>query len=126
MLGPFDSSVPVPAPPPIDTQRKRRSSNPAAYGGHIVPLNCHGLRVVGRTEHDIIVNAGWTQRANGRGCTLYRDPDTGLWHRRAEALARLLRRPAGRLMAKITAEAMAPGGARVILRSAKLHNQPST
>ncbi len=40
-----------------------------------------------RTEHQAIVTAGWSYRNNDRGWVIYRDPQTGLWHTRSEALA---------------------------------------
>ncbi len=38
-------------------------------------------------EHQTIIAAGWTYRANSCGWVIYRDPHTGLWHTRSEAIA---------------------------------------
>jgi hypothetical protein len=38
-------------------------------------------------EHRVIVDAGWAYRANERGWMIYRDPATGLWHTRSQAIA---------------------------------------
>ena len=45
------------------------------------------MRVSIETEHHIIVAAGWSYRTNDRGWVIYRDPETGLWHTRSEAIA---------------------------------------
>ncbi len=42
---------------------------------------------VDRVEHQTITAAGWTYRANERGLVIYRDPKTGLWHTRSDAIA---------------------------------------
>jgi hypothetical protein len=39
------------------------------------------------TEHQIIMAAGWSYRSNDRGWIIYRDPQTGLWHTRPDAIA---------------------------------------
>ena len=39
------------------------------------------------TEHQTITSAGWTYRMNERGWVIYRDPRTGVWHTRADAIA---------------------------------------
>ncbi len=38
-------------------------------------------------EHQAIMAAGWAYRANERGWVIYRDPQTGLWHTRSDAIA---------------------------------------
>ena len=37
--------------------------------------------------HVALTNAGWSYRTNERGWVIYRNPQTGLWHTRAEAAA---------------------------------------
>lgn len=37
--------------------------------------------------HHRITAGGWSYRTNRRGWIIYRDPKTGSWHTRAEALA---------------------------------------
>jgi hypothetical protein len=39
------------------------------------------------TEHHTIMAAGWSYRSNDRGWIIYRDPQTGLWHTRPDAIA---------------------------------------
>ena len=39
------------------------------------------------SEHCRITAAGWSYRRNDRGWVIYRDPQTGLWHTRADAIA---------------------------------------
>ncbi len=38
-------------------------------------------------EHQAIMAAGWSYRANDRGWVIYRDPQTGMWHTRSDAIA---------------------------------------
>jgi hypothetical protein len=38
------------------------------------------------SDHHRITTAGWSYRSNQQGWIIYRDPQTGLWHTRAEAL----------------------------------------
>jgi len=40
-----------------------------------------------QSDHNRITAAGWTHRMNERGWTIYRDPETGLWRTRGEAVA---------------------------------------
>jgi hypothetical protein len=40
-----------------------------------------------RSEHQKLTDAGWSYRANDRNWFVYRDPQTGLWHPRLEAIA---------------------------------------
>ena len=42
---------------------------------------------MGRNEHQIIVESGWSYRTNDRGWVIYRDPQTGVWHTRSDAIA---------------------------------------
>ena len=35
------------------------------------------------------MSAGWSYRANQQGWIIYRNPQTGLWHTRAQALTML-------------------------------------
>jgi hypothetical protein len=39
------------------------------------------------TEHETITAAGWTYRMNERGWVIYRDPRTGTWYTRSDAMA---------------------------------------
>jgi hypothetical protein len=39
------------------------------------------------SAHGRITAAGWCYRNNDRGWIIYRDPETGRWHTRAEAIA---------------------------------------
>lgn len=40
-----------------------------------------------RSNHARLVDAGWAYRTNAdRGWIVYRDPDTGQWHPRDEAI----------------------------------------
>jgi hypothetical protein len=39
------------------------------------------------SDHWRITAAGWCYRSNDRGWIIYRDPQTGRWHTRAEAIA---------------------------------------
>jgi hypothetical protein len=39
------------------------------------------------TDHYRIAAAGWSYRTNDRGWIIYRDPQTGRWHIRSEAVA---------------------------------------
>jgi hypothetical protein len=39
------------------------------------------------TEHEMITGAGWTYRMNERGWVIYRDPETGIWYTRSDAMA---------------------------------------
>jgi hypothetical protein len=39
------------------------------------------------SEHQRIVAAGWSYRTNDRGWVIYRNPETGRWHTRREAIA---------------------------------------
>ena len=39
-----------------------------------------------RSDHQKLTDAGWSYRANDRGWVVYRDPQTGLWHPRLEAI----------------------------------------
>jgi hypothetical protein len=39
-----------------------------------------------RNEHQKLTDAGWSYRANDRGWVIYRDPQTGHWHPRLEAI----------------------------------------
>jgi len=39
------------------------------------------------SDHWRITAAGWSYRSNDRGWIIYRDPKTGCWHTRAEAIA---------------------------------------
>jgi hypothetical protein len=38
-------------------------------------------------EHQTILAAGWSYRTNDRGWVIYRDPQTGQWYTRSDALA---------------------------------------
>jgi hypothetical protein len=44
-------------------------------------------------EHNRIATAGWAYRTNPRGWIIYRNPETGLWHTRVEALQILEGKP---------------------------------
>ena len=37
-------------------------------------------------DHNRIATAGWAYRTNTRGWVIYRNPETGRWHTRVEAL----------------------------------------
>ncbi|HLK48815.1 MAG TPA: hypothetical protein VKT49_11805 [Bryobacteraceae bacterium] len=37
-------------------------------------------------DHNKIATAGWAYRTNTRGWVIYRNPETGRWHTRVEAL----------------------------------------
>jgi hypothetical protein len=39
------------------------------------------------SEHQRIMAAGWAYRMNERGWVIYRDPQTGTWYPRAEAIS---------------------------------------
>ena len=39
-----------------------------------------------KSDHARITGAGWSYRANDRGWIIYHNPQTGLWHTRAQAL----------------------------------------
>jgi len=39
------------------------------------------------TDHQTITSAGWAYRLNERGWVVYRDPQTGVWHTRTDAMA---------------------------------------
>ena len=39
------------------------------------------------TEHETITAAGWAYRMNDRGWVIYRDPETGTWYTRLDAMA---------------------------------------
>jgi len=40
-----------------------------------------------RSDHSRLTNAGWAYRVNGSGNWIaYRDPETGLWHAKADAV----------------------------------------
>jgi hypothetical protein len=39
------------------------------------------------SAHETIVKAGWSYRNNDRGWVIYRNPKTGLWHTRYEAIS---------------------------------------
>ena len=41
------------------------------------------------TAHEMITSAGWTYRMNERGWVIYREPNTGTWYTRADALVAL-------------------------------------
>jgi hypothetical protein len=43
------------------------------------------------SDHQQITSAGWPYRTNDRGWVIYRNPGTGLWHTRSEALSILAR-----------------------------------
>lgn len=43
--------------------------------------------LVPATEHQAIMAAGWSYRMNDRGWIIYRDPQSGLWHTRSDAVA---------------------------------------
>lgn len=45
------------------------------------------MRVSTGSEHHIIVAAGWSYRTNDHGWVIYRDPETGFWHTRSDAVA---------------------------------------
>jgi len=40
-----------------------------------------------KNEHLELTRAGWSYRMNDRGWVIYRHPQTGRWHTRAEAMA---------------------------------------
>ena len=40
-----------------------------------------------KSDHQRLITAGWAYRTNDRGWVVYRDPETGLWHTRPEAIA---------------------------------------
>ena len=42
---------------------------------------------VTNTEHHAIMSAGWSYRMNDRGWIIYRNPKTGSWHTRLDAIA---------------------------------------
>jgi hypothetical protein len=46
-----------------------------------------------QSNHARLLDAGWAYRAKDNGWIIYRDPATGLWHERADAL-RILDGPA--------------------------------
>ncbi len=41
------------------------------------------------SEHDRITAAGWPYHLNQRGLTIYREPQTGHWYTRDEAISKL-------------------------------------
>ncbi len=45
---------------------------------------------VDKSEHQTITAAGWIYRLNDRGWVIYRDPKTGTWYTRHDAIAILL------------------------------------
>lgn len=47
------------------------------------------IPVNSQSDHHKIVAAGWTYRTNERGWTIYREPQTGRWHTRDEAIRKL-------------------------------------
>ena len=46
-------------------------------------------------DHNKIAAAGWAYRTNTRGWIIYRNPETGLWHPRVEALQILGQKASG-------------------------------
>lgn len=47
-----------------------------------------------RSDHARLTDAGWAYRTNGdRGWVMYRDPATGMWHTREEAMSVLASSP---------------------------------
>ena len=46
------------------------------------------------SPHQRITAAGWSYRSNDQGWLIYRDPRTGLWHTREEAMLILDHSPA--------------------------------
>jgi hypothetical protein len=56
-----------------------------------------------KNDHEKITAAGWAYRTNERGWMIYREPCTGRWHTRDEAIQKLIRSaelPDGILLAK--------------------------
>lgn len=51
------------------------------------PLDAREALVVKSSEHQRITNAGWAYRTNERGWVIYKDPQTGKWHTRSEAIS---------------------------------------
>jgi len=44
-----------------------------------------------KSDHERITTAGWGYRKNERGWMIYREPHTGRWHTRDEAIRKLIR-----------------------------------
>jgi len=56
-----------------------------------------------KSDHAKITAAGWSYRTNERGWMIYREPHTGRWHTRDEAIRKLIRSaelPGAMLLAK--------------------------
>jgi hypothetical protein len=49
------------------------------------------VSVDSKSDHETITAAGWAYRTNERGWLIYREPDTGRWHTRDEAIRKLIR-----------------------------------
>jgi hypothetical protein len=43
-----------------------------------------------KSDHEKITAAGWAYRSNERGWMIYREPYTGRWHTRDEAVRKLI------------------------------------
>ena len=43
-----------------------------------------------KSDHEKITAAGWAYRTNERGWMIYREPHTGRWHTRDEAIRKLI------------------------------------
>ena len=43
-----------------------------------------------KSDHEKITAAGWAYRTNERGWMIYREPRTGRWHTRDEAIRKLI------------------------------------
>jgi len=58
-----------------------------------------------KSDHAKITAAGWSYRTNERGWMIYREPHTGRWHTRDEAIRKLIpsaELPDAMLLAKST------------------------
>ena len=63
------------------------------------------LTVGSQSDHEKITAAGWSYRTNEHGWMIYREPHTGRWHTRDEAIRKLIppaELPDPRLLAKTT------------------------
>ena len=56
------------------------------------------------TDHQKITAAGWAYRTNNRGWLIYREPHTGRWYTRTDAIQQITLSPARRPLFRRTAE----------------------
>jgi hypothetical protein len=52
----------------------------------MAPVSLTVHRTPAKTSHQRITEAGWRYRTNDHGWLIYRNPLTGLWHTREEAV----------------------------------------